>query len=325
MISKKLSYDKTQFEEWVDGQMDLQSNDESAMVLTRRKFVLSSLLTAGSMLIGAESQSKANTATAPEGALQKMPGLKELKLFDSCVTLGQFTAENCISTSDQLLSIMDRYFIEEALVHDYHARSVYPMEHGNQRLLRAIRNHPRLHPVWVLEPPIMPGRKPAEKMVNEMLASGVRVVRLRLNSKGLFPWVWDDLLMILEEHRIPSFLDFGPQTSTQGSLTNHDVDALQIIVKKHPNLPLILSHIMGGLGIHPAAMYLVYRSQNLYLDITGILEYWRTVAYNVSPERVLFASGMPFTDPGILVSNVQYALGLDSKAKKMICGDNLRK
>ena len=325
MISKKLSYGKKQFLECVDGQIELQNNDESVMALTRRKFVLSSLLTAGSMLIGSESQGKVNTADATEGAPQKMPGLKELKLFDSCVTLGQFTAENCISTSDQLLSIMDRYFIDEALVHDYHARSVYPMEHGNQRLLGAIRNHPRLHPVWVLEPPIAPGRKPAEKMVNEMLASGVRVVRLRLNSKGLFPWVWDDLLMILEEHRIPSFLDFGPQTSTQGSLTDHDVDALQIIVKKHPNLPLILSHVMGGLGIHAAAMYLVYRSQNLYLDVTGILEYWRTVAYNVSPERVLFASGMPFTDPGILVSNVQYALGLDIKAKKMICGDNLRK
>jgi predicted TIM-barrel fold metal-dependent hydrolase len=171
----------------------------------------------------------------------------------------------------------------------------------------------------------MPGREPAEKVVNDLLDSGVRAARLRLISKGLFSWVWDDLLIRLEDHRIPCFLDFGTQTSTLGSLTDHDVDALHIIVNKYPNLPLILSHVMGGLGIHPAAIYLAYRSQNLYLDVTGILEYWRTFAYDISPERVLFASGMPFTDPGILVSNVQYATGLDHEAKKMILGDNLRR
>lgn len=273
----------------------------------------------------AGSQRKVKTSIEMEGASQKIPGLKELKLFDSCVTLGKFTAENCISSSDQLLSIMDRYFIEEALVHDYHARCIYPQEHGNKRLLNAVRNYPQLHPVWILEPPVIPGRKPAETIVNEMLASGVRVARLRLNSKGFFSWVWDDLFGILEYHRIPCFLDFGTQTSTMGSLTDHDVDALHVIVKKYPNLPLIISHVIGGLGIHPAAIYLAYRSQNLYLDITGVLEYWRTVAYDVSPERVLFATGMPFTDPGILVSNVQYALDLDTEAKKMIYGDNLRR
>jgi len=318
--------------------MEDENMNSSDNTYNRRTFIGKSAMSLTSIAVGSvalpgslslcengDSNLVTSLSSDSEGANQKMPGLKELKLFDSCVTLGRFTAENCISSSDQLLSIMDRYFIEEALVHDYHARSTYPIEDGNQRLMTAIRNYPRLHPVWILEPPIMPGRKPAEKTVNELLDSGVRAVRLRFNIKGLFSWVWDDLLTVIEDHRIPCFLDFGTQTSTQGSLTDHDVDNLHIIVKKHPDLPIILSHIMGGLGIHPAALYLAYRSQNLHLDVSGILEYWRTVAYDLSPERVLFASGMPFTDPGILVSNVQYALGLDKKAKKMICGDNLRR
>jgi hypothetical protein len=314
-----------QFAEKFEGQKDVQSSHLATLPLSRRKFLLGSVLTAGTALVASGSPGKVIAPIDLTGSSKKIPGLKELKLFDSCVTLGKFTGENCISSAGQLLSIMDRYYIEEALVHDYHARTVYPTEHGNQRLMSAILNNPRLHPVWILEPPIFPGCKSADKVVNELLDSGVRAVRLRLNTKGLFSWVWDDLLTVLEYHRIPCFLDFGTLTTTQGTITDHDVDNLHIIVQNHPNLPLILSHVMGGLGIHPAAIYLAYRSRNLYLDVTGILEYWRTIAYDVSPEFVLFASGMPFTDPGMLVSNVQYALDLNEKAKKMICGDNLRR
>jgi predicted TIM-barrel fold metal-dependent hydrolase len=254
-----------------------------------------------------------------------MPRLSDLHLFDSCVTLGRFSGEACISTAAELIALMDRYAIAEALVHEYHARGLYPLEHGNQRLLELIRGQPRLHPVWVLEPPAQPGIQAAVQLVAGTLAAGVRAVRLRLPAKGALPWLWDDLCAALKAHRVPCFLDFGPPGSTLGTLTDQDVEAVRDIALGHPHLPLILSRVMGGLGVHPAVGYLIRRVPNLYLDITGILEYWRRVAYEVGPERVLFASGMPFTDPGILVSNVQYDRKLDETAKHMICGDNLRR
>ena len=253
-----------------------------------------------------------------------MRNLKELKLFDSCITLGRFSGE-CVSTADELLDLMDRYCIEEALVHDYHARFVYPLQNGNQRLLNMIREKKRLHPVWIMEPPDEPGKEAAEKVVSSMLEAGVRVARLRIRSKGVLPWLWENLLAALETHRIPTFFDFGSTETTIGELSDTDVDALYVMVQKHPHLPVVISRIMGGLGVHPAIIPLISRLPNLYIDITGILEYWRTVAYKAGPDRVLFATGIPFTDPGILVSNVQYALDLDDTAKRMICGDNLRK
>jgi len=67
------------------------------------------------------------------------------------------------------------------------------------------------------------------------------------------------------------------------------------------------------------------RVPNLHLDITSVVDYWRKVAAELGPERVFFASGMPFYDPAILVSNVQYARGLDLRAKQAICGDNMRR
>jgi predicted TIM-barrel fold metal-dependent hydrolase len=255
----------------------------------------------------------------------RMPGLQELKLFDSCVTLGRFTGPHCITNADELLEIMDHYGIAEALVHDYHARVIYPIENGNQRLLEAIDGHPRLHPVWVVEPPLQPGSEAAEGLVAQMIVNGVRAARLRLRAKGSLAWLWEDLLTALERHHIPTFLDFGTIETTLGELNDQDMETLREMALKHPGLPLILSHVMGGLGVHPGVPYLVRRVPNLYLDITGILEYWRKIAGEVGPERVLFATGMPFTDPGILVSNVQYALDLDDHAKRLICGENLRR
>jgi predicted TIM-barrel fold metal-dependent hydrolase len=161
--------------------------------------------------------------------------------------------------------------------------------------------------------------------VTELLAAGVRVARLRLRAKGALPWLWADLCAALEAHRIPCFFDFGPPESTLGELSDLDVDAVRSIALAHPQLPIILSHVMGGLGVHPAVTYLIQRVPNIHIDISGILEYWRNVARDAGPERVLFATGLPFTDPGILVSNVQYALDLDENAKRMICGDNLRR
>jgi len=253
-----------------------------------------------------------------------MPDLRELRLFDSCVTLGRFMGGPCIATADELLAIMDRYCIEEALVHEYHARAVYPLEDGNRRLMELIRGKPRLHPVWVLEPPPRPGRAPADRMVDDMLKAGVRAARLRPRAKGALPWIWDNLLGALEARRVPCFIDFGDGNNTLGSPNDQDVDALRTMAMAHPRLPMILSHVMGGLGVHPAIVPLIRSVPNLHLDITGILEYWRTVAHEVGPDRVFFATGVPFTDPGIPISNVQYAMDLDEKAKRMICGGNLR-
>jgi predicted TIM-barrel fold metal-dependent hydrolase len=254
-----------------------------------------------------------------------MPDLVSLRLFDSCVTLGRFVSDACIPTAADLLAILDRYCIGEALVHEYHARGLHPLENGNRRLMELIRHQPRLHPVWVLEASDQPGLQFAERLVSDMLTAGVHVARLRLRAKGVLPWRWEDLIMVLETHRIPCFFDFGPPETTRGDLTDLEMDALHTIALKHPYLPMVISHVMGNVGIHPAVVYLIQSVPNIYLDVTGALDYWRNVAFQVGPERVLFATGMPFNDPGILVSNVQYTPGLSEAAKRLIYGDNLRR
>jgi len=253
-----------------------------------------------------------------------MPDLRDLNLFDSCVTLGRFPG-GCFESADGLTAVMDRYFIREALVHDYHARSVAPARHGNERLMRAISGYKRLHPVWVLEPPSEPGEDAAERAVTAMLISGARAARLCLRRLSPLEWLWRDLLSRLSAHRVPVFLDFGPVSSTVGELTDFDADAVYKMAEGHPKLPLVLSRVMGGLGMHPSVLPMIKKLPNIYIDITGILDYWRKAAAEAGPERALFATGAPFTDPGILVGNVQYAAEINEADKKLICGDNLRR
>jgi hypothetical protein len=261
-------------------------------------------------------------------AASKVPAVRDLRLFDSCVTVGRVVlagCPECFADAAAVLAMMDRYDIAEALVHDHHARVLHPRANGNRRVLDLVRGQPRLHPVWVIEPPKLPGSGPVQAMVEEMLAVGVRAARLRMRPIPPLAWLWEDLCTVLEEHRVPCFVDFGSAAGTRGDLTDTDIDGLRDLVCAHPALPLILSHHMGGLGIHCAVIPLVLRTPNLYIDITGILEFWREVARTIGPERVLFATGAPFTDPGILVANVQYAEELDESAKRLICGDNLRR
>lgn len=256
-----------------------------------------------------------------------MPSIHELGLFDSCITIGTIVstlAPKCLPCADDVIKMMDFYGIEETLVHEHHARSIYPLMHGNERLLEMIAGHPRLHPMWVLEPPRKPNKALIESTVSEMIEEGVRAARLVMKRMRPLPWLWDDLCSVLAEHRVPCFLDFG-HTSTRGALTDEDIKGVREIARAHPHLHLILSHVLGGLGIHPAILPLMYSQPNVYIDIASILEYWREVAREIGPGRVIFGTCAPFTDPGILVSNVQYEESLDLQAKTLICGGNLRR
>lgn len=263
-------------------------------------------------------------------AARQAPSIRDLRPFDTCVTLGYMTAGVPSLTPDIILDVMDKHDIAEALVHNNEARVVYPRERGNRRLLEWVRGEKRFHPVWVLEPPADPDPRAARAVVEEMLEAGVRVARLMMGVAPPLLWLWDGLCAALEERRIPCLLDFSDtrahgNATTCGIPSDTAVDQLRDICLAHPHLPMILSHVSGGLGISYPILPLMRRVPNLHLDITNVVDYWRRVVGELGPQRVFFATGMPFYDPAIFISNVQYARGLDAAAKRSIYGDNLRR
>jgi hypothetical protein len=261
-------------------------------------------------------------------ATTTMPDIRELALLDSCVTLGR----SCMAsvpeslTAENVLAVMDKHNIAEALVHANEARLVRPRRRGNERLLREIAGLDRLHPVWVLEPPKRPDRPGARKLVEEMLAAGVGAARLMMGHVPPLHWIWRDLCEALEARRVPCLLDFAPvrRASTQCLPDPLMLEKLLEICRAHPLLPMILSHHSGGLGLSSVTVPLLQRAPNVLIDITSVLDYWRTVARDLGPHRVVFATGMPFYDPATFVANVQYDADLGAEAKRLICGDNVR-
>lgn len=262
-------------------------------------------------------------------AQNPMPDVRELRLFDSCVTLGRVchSAAPEPLTADNVLAVMDRHDIAEALVQSNEARVIHPHSAGNRRLLREIDGMTRLHPVWVLEPPRKPDPSAARAIVEEMLDAGVRAARLMMGHIPPLLWLWEDLCEALEGHYVPCLLDFTPlATATTNCVPDGAViDKLREVCLAHPDLPLILSHNSGGLGIASATIPLMYYVSNLMIDTTTVMDFWTRAARELGPERVVFATGMPFYDPAIIVSNVQYDHRLDPAGKYMICSGNLRR
>jgi hypothetical protein len=233
-------------------------------------------------------------------------------------------------TPETVLDVMDKHDISEALVINNASRVVYPRSRGNHRLLSWTRGQERLHPVWALEPPANPDPACSRAIVEEMVGEGVRVARLMMGVAPPYLWLWESLCDALVAHRIVCLLDFvdtrvQTNVSTKSNPTDEAVNGLREICLAYPELPMVLSHVSGGLGIAYPILSLLHRVPNLHLDVTSIVDYWRRVAKDLGPARVFFATGMPFYDPAIFLSGVQYASDLSVKDKHLICGGNLRR
>jgi predicted TIM-barrel fold metal-dependent hydrolase len=266
-------------------------------------------------------------------ATTRAPDIAALRLFDTCLTLGRVVRSGTPEsvTPDSVLGLMDKHDIAEALVHHNEARLRQPRAWGNRRLLREVAGEPRLHPVWVLDPLDDPGPRAARDLVDEMLASGARAARLMMGFAPPLHWVWRDLCEALEERRVPCFLDFaapgyGPAAgSTVGNPDALTVDRLRDVALAHPDLPMILSHVSGGLGLAHPLFPLMRRAPNLHVDLTSVVDYARRAAFELGPERVFFATGAPYYDPATFVSVVQYEPGLTPEARLAIGGGNVRR
>ena len=203
-------------------------------------------------------------------ATSTMPDIRDLALFDSCVTLGRLPLESvpeCLTVGN-ILDVMDKYDIAEALVHSNEARLVLPRSRGNERLSETIAGMDRLHPVWALSPPAWPPGNWAEEMVERMRSSGVRVARLMMGHVPPLEWIWSPLLEALQARRVVCMLDFAPlrAPSTQCLPDDLTVDRLADLCGRFADLPMILSHHSGGLGISPVALHLLRRCRNVRIE-----------------------------------------------------------
>lgn len=249
--------------------------------------------------------------------------MTSLRFFDARTMVGrhrqlQAPPMNPHTVAD-LLEEMDHCGVAQALVCDSLACENSPAD-GNPRILDAVRDAPRLTPVWVMLPPGTDETPDPAELIGQMRAGGVGLVVLmpEMYRFPLADWSIDDLLAPLAENRIPLMIAY------QGSDSEAWAD-LVALCRRFPTLPVILSagRIRRGMRTLYRAMEV---SPNLHLELSG---YWlhrgiEYLAHRFGSERLLYGSNWPRLNMAATVMTVATA-DLPEEDRKKIAGENLQR
>lgn len=241
--------------------------------------------------------------------------MPRLNFFDSCAMVGWRSNRHpeTIWRVEDFVRDYEYYGIGAALVH--HAVAVeYHQDVGNRRLLEEIRDFPHLFPQWVVLPGHTGEMAPADELIAEMLARGVRAARIYPAMHG-FPLseaVAGPLLAALAAHRLPLFAD----------VTELSIDAAASLCERYPELPVVLCGVAWGSDrqLEPA----LERAPNLHIEthaFQGHRAFERFVR-DFGAERLIFGTGLPDCSPGAAVMMPLYE-AISAEERALIAGGNL--
>jgi len=241
--------------------------------------------------------------------------MPRLNFFDGCAMVGWRSNRHpeTIWRAEDFARDYQYYGIGAALVH--HAVAVeYHQDVGNRRLLEEIRDLPNLFPQWVVMPGHTGEMAPADELVAEMLARGVRAARIypSMHSFPMSEAVAGTLLAALAAHCIPLFAD----------VTELSIDAAASLCERCPELPVVLCGVAWGSDrqLEPA----LERAPNLHIEthaFQGHRAFERFVR-DFGAERLIFGTGLPDCSPGATVMMPLYE-AISDEERALIAGGNL--
>ncbi len=251
-----------------------------------------------------------------------MPGLE---LFDCNSFVGQVSVPRFYPsrvTASVLRSEFDRIGVAEGLVTHVAAREYSPAL-GNELLRVELPAGLGFTPCLTLLPTHTEELWAAENLVAELRHRGARAVRLfpspNIHRYPLDRRVIGDILGVLEEVRVPVFLDFD-----LGRRDEADWPALYDLAEAFPDLPLI---VLRPGGRSDRGMYPFLKNYpNTHIETGG---YWvhhglERVCHSFGAERLLFGSGFPYWSLPGAAYHVATS-GVSPEEKQMIGSGNLRR
>lgn len=192
------------------------------------------------------------------------------------------------------------------------SKELHPID-GNQTVLDEVRGLP-LEVCWAAMPH-QTGEMPApDEFVRRMRQAGAKAVRLFpvLHQFSLDDWCAGELLSALEGSCVPVLLD----------MSQAGYDQIASMLRSHPALRLVL--LQPSYRCDHFLYPLLERYEHLAVETSNYVgsgameEVWR----RFGPRRLVFGTGMPFTEPGAAVSHLTYA-ELDHADKQRIAAGNL--
>ena len=217
-------------------------------------------------------------------------------------------------------AVLDSLGIQQALVTHTTAKWHAPAE-GNTRLMREIREHPRLAACWVVLPSATGEVPPEEEQVAHLLASGARAARLCpvAHRLSLEPWEVDRLLGALAERRVPLLLDMDNTHWSEARPWRF----VEWVCRTYPTLPLVLLRepqsnfrTLFSLLDHYPSLHIETSYFQAHDGIALMAERW-------GAHRMVFGTGLPIWDPGLPLAGLRLA-GLSPDDHAAVAGGTLR-
>jgi predicted TIM-barrel fold metal-dependent hydrolase len=255
----------------------------------------------------------------------------DVAFFDAHCVLGRHAHWRAPQprTVPEVLAVLDRFGIAQALVTDSVAREVDPAS-GNSALARAVAGEPRLLPAWVLLPGATAETPSPGRLLDDMRGAGVRAAFLCPGTygHGLDDWEVDETLGALADARVPVFLDGErgfPGWDYAYTIDSLDVAAAVRMARRHPDLPVVLTAFRFR-DAHRQVCRAMQAVPNLYMELSAWWFYKNVelLVELVGPERLLFGTRLPVHDPAAAKATVQFA-DIAPDAIRLIAGDNLRR
>ena len=181
----------------------------------------------------------------------------------------------------------------------------------------------RLHPTVPIVPPGTAEQPPPKELVDWLKASGIRAVRAfpAWHAFDFLPYCIGPLLEILEDRRVPVLVSYNAPGVHHWPLTP-PWDHIERTARAFPRLPIVV--VLTGMLQDRRWLPLLNECPNVRCDIScctfGLIE---LVCRTLGPERLLFGSGFPCYEPGLVITWPRYA-DISEEAAKLIAGDNLR-
>jgi predicted TIM-barrel fold metal-dependent hydrolase len=250
--------------------------------------------------------------------------VRKLEFFDVNTSVGVWKHPNYggYEQAQELESILDYLEVKRAVVYHAQAHETDAVV-GNQILLEELRDHPRLMPSWVLFPHHTGEFPGPEKIIKDMLAHRVRIVRLLPGYEGhrfcMADWCAGDLLQQLEKHRIPTLIDF-----MFFRRDDPNWGLLYDVCHRYPKLPIILT---GWSGLASRSFFpLCNACDNLYLDTSRYALFRGIEAFvkHVGARRLIYGSGMPRIGPGVSMTTITHAF-IRKEERQLIAYKNLER
>jgi len=244
----------------------------------------------------------------------------ELSLFDCNAMLGR-SRENQGASLDDVAALrfhMARYCIDKSLVYGAIAKGNSP-KIGNEHLLNMVRGEEKIVPGLVVLPnhtgEFLDGIQLREQMVKEKVGA----VRLcpNLHAYALKAWCCGELLSVLNDMRMPTFLDFDVQHWSE-PLPWDDIHGL---CTAFPDIPFVLVRV--GCGANRNLFPLLDKCPNLHFEISyyAATRGLEGVAERFGAKRMLFGTHAPVFAPSCPIGMLYYSALSDGEKQKIASGN----